>query len=55
MIQSNLLGFPMAAKLFDGPRLEKEGTGQDSGETRIIALGANKHEKAEYICQIHSF
>ena len=55
MIQSNLLGFPMAAKLFDGPRLKKEDTRRDYGETRIIALGANKHERAEYVCQIHPF
>ena len=74
------ISFPMAAKLFDGPRLEKEDTRRDYGETRIIALGrsegrilrivytrrnsviriisarkANKHERAAYVCQIHSF
>ena len=32
----------MAAKLFDGPRLEKEDTRRDYGETRIIALGRSE-------------
>ncbi len=33
------ISFFMAAKIFDGPSLEKEDTRQDYGETRIIALG----------------
>ena len=36
------ISFPMAAKLFDGPRLEKEDTRRDYGETRIIALGRSE-------------
>ena len=36
------ISFPTAAKLFDGPRLEKEDTRRDYGETRIIALGRSE-------------
>ena len=79
-ITKHRISFSKAAKLFDGPRLEKEDTRRDYGETRIIALGrsegrilrivytrrnsviriisarkANKHERAAYVCQIHSF
>ena len=74
------ISFRMAAKLFDGPRYEREDVRQDYGETRIIAVGrskgrilhvvytlrnsviriisarkANRHERAEYIRQIHPF
>ena len=36
------IGFSMATKLFDGPRLEKEDTRRDYSETRIIALGRSE-------------
>ena len=41
-IEKHHLSFSKAAKIFDGPRVEKEDTRRDYGEKRIIALGRSE-------------
>ena len=41
-IIKHYISFSRAAKIFDGPRVEKEDTRQDYGEDRIIALGKSE-------------
>ncbi|MDE0682602.1 MAG: BrnT family toxin [Candidatus Poribacteria bacterium] len=36
------MSFSRAAKIFDGPRLEKEDTRRDCGEKRMLALGRSE-------------
>ena len=36
------ISFSKAAKIFDGPRLEKEDTRKDYGEKRMLALGRSE-------------
>ena len=36
------ISFSKAAKIFDGPRLEREDTRRHYGETRMIALGQSE-------------
>ncbi len=36
------ISFARAAKIFDGPRLEKEDTRRDYGEKRMLALGRSE-------------
>ena len=43
-IKKHGISFSKAAKIFDGPRLEREDTRRDYGETRIIALGRSERE-----------
>ena len=38
------ISFSKAAKIFDGPRLEREDTRRDYGEIRIIALGRSERK-----------
>ena len=38
------ISFSKAAKIFDGPRLEREDTRRYYGETRIIALGRSERK-----------
>ena len=38
------ISFSKAAKIFDGPRLEREDTRQDYDEIRIIALGRSERK-----------
>ena len=38
-IAKHHISFSRAAKIFDGPRLEKEDTRRDYGEKRMLALG----------------
>ena len=47
------ISFFTAAKIFDGPRLEREDTRQNYGETRIIALGRSEG-RILYALFIHS-
>ena len=45
------INFDTAAKIFDGPRLEKEDTRRDYGEIRIIALGQSE---AGILCVVYT-
>ncbi len=42
------ISFSKAAKIFDGPRLEREDTRRDYGETRIIALGRSERKNPSH-------
>ena len=41
-IAKHHISFSRAAKIFDGPRLEKEDTRRDYGEKRMLALGRSE-------------
>ena len=43
-ITKHSISFSKAAKIFDGPRLEREDTRRDYGENRIITLGRSERK-----------